>query len=91
MDVEKPGSPTKGPLRQAAPQGLCRRWEGERVPYLARDVVCGMQIEPETAPAVRVHRGETYYFCSGSCAKEFESDPYRFLLERQEDTTPDTP
>jgi len=85
IDGEKAAPFPAESLRQAAPQGVCRRWLGERVPYLALDVVCGMQIDPETAPAVRIHKGETYYFCSGSCAREFESDQYRFLLGRERD------
>ena len=91
MDIMKAASLPGQALRQAQAQGTCRRWQGERVPYLERDVVCGMQVEPETAPAVRVHRGETYYFCSGSCAKEFEADPYRFILDGEKLRRPDAP
>ena len=89
MDVEKTAFVFGQALRQT--QGACSRCQGDRIPYLARDVVCGMQLEPATAPAVRIHRGETYYFCSGSCAKEFEADPSRFLLADEKNSTHETP
>jgi len=91
MHTKRATSGLEHVLRQAQTQGVCRRWQGDLVPYLVRDVVCGMQLEPETAPAVRIHKGETYYFCSGSCAKEFEADPYRFLLDEEKNSTSDAP
>ena len=88
MDGDDRAGPMPGSaLQQVAPRSGCTRWQGQRVPYLKRDVVCGMQIEPESAAAVRIHKGETYYFCSGSCAKEFEADPYRFVLDEHTERT----
>ena len=34
----------------------------------AVDPVCGMSVDPATAPAQVVHEGRTYYFCNPSCA-----------------------
>jgi Cu+-exporting ATPase len=42
------------------------------------DPVCGMTVDPKKAAATRVHEGTTYYFCSGGCAKQFDTDPHRF-------------
>ncbi len=45
---------------------------------LRRDLVCGMRIEEEGAPALAL-RGQTYYFCSQGCRAEFEEEPQQFL------------
>ncbi len=45
----------------------------------AVDPVCGMSVDPATAPAQVVHEGRTYYFCNPSCACKFEADPNRYL------------
>ena len=44
----------------------------------ARDVVCGMGVEPASAIPGE-HAGETFFFCSQSCRREFLADPDRFL------------
>lgn len=44
---------------------------------MAVDPVCGMSIERDKAPAVLEQDGETYYFCSQGCKREF--------IEGQED------
>jgi Cu+-exporting ATPase len=45
----------------------------------AIDPVCGMTVNPATAPASIVHDGHTYYFCNPSCAQRFQADPGRYL------------
>ena len=45
----------------------------------AVDPVCGMTVDPATAPAKVEHEGRTYYFCNPSCARKFEADPRRYL------------
>lgn len=45
---------------------------------LARDPVCGMQVEVEAAAATLQHGGRTFYFCSRGCSWEFQEDPARF-------------
>ncbi len=40
----------------------------------AHDVVCGMNVDKETAKKV-THEGEDYYFCSDHCVKAFKKDP----------------
>lgn len=39
---------------------------------MAKDPVCGMYVDEETAIIKRVIRGRTYYFCSETCARTFE-------------------
>ena len=44
---------------------------------MVRDVVCGMELDPEDAPVVSlIHEGITYYFCSDACQHEFEVFAY---------------
>lgn len=43
------------------------------------DRVCGMWIDKETAPFRSTWRGETYYFCSQPCKKQFDQDPERYM------------
>jgi len=49
------------------------------MPALVKDVVCGMEIDPESAAGTSVHSGVTYYFCAESCKQEFDADPSKFL------------
>jgi Cu+-exporting ATPase len=46
---------------------------------LARDPVCGMNVDPLKAAAESKHAGKTYYFCSVGCAKRFSKEPEKFL------------
>jgi Cu+-exporting ATPase len=43
------------------------------------DPVCGMTVDPASAPARVVHEGKSYYFCCPGCALKFEADPARYL------------
>lgn len=44
-----------------------------------RDVVCGMDIEPESAAATSEYQGTTYYFCAKGCKVDFDGDQQKFL------------
>jgi len=46
--------------------------EFKEMTTMATDPVCGMTIEREHAAARLEHEGQTYYFCSRGCRKEFE-------------------
>ncbi len=45
----------------------------------ARDPVCGMNVNPDTAKHVLEHAGKNYYFCCAGCLKKFEADPAGYL------------
>lgn len=45
----------------------------------AKDPVCGMTVNPETAAARVEHGGKNYYFCCQGCATKFQSDPEKYL------------
>src|ERR1700730_18198541 len=50
-----------------------------------RDPVCGMEIEMGSAAATRNYEGETFYFCSSSCAQKFDADPARYARQTFEE------
>ena len=39
----------------------------------ARDPVCGMMVDPATAPAKGTYDGVAVYFCSAGCQKTYEA------------------
>ena len=44
-----------------------------------KDVVCGMEIDPNTAAGKSDYMGKTYYFCSMGCKKAFDADPAKYI------------
>lgn len=48
---------------------------------MVKDPVCGMEVDPGSAPFRLEHGGRTYYFCSRHCMEEFSKDPRKYLLE----------
>ncbi|MDQ2689021.1 MAG: YHS domain-containing protein [Chloroflexota bacterium] len=47
---------------------------------MAKDPVCGMEVNPEVAQAQGLtseHAGTTYYFCGKGCKLDFDDDPER--------------
>jgi P-type Cu+ transporter len=46
---------------------------------MAKDVVCGMDVEEATAAGKSEYKGETYYFCSIGCKRSFDKDPEKYL------------
>ncbi|MFP7722869.1 heavy metal translocating P-type ATPase [Lysobacter sp. A3-1-A15] len=45
----------------------------------ARDPVCGMQVDPDTARHHSQVQGTDVYFCSARCKSRFDGDPARYL------------
>jgi Cu+-exporting ATPase len=45
----------------------------------AKDVVCGMWVNPQTARFSAEYGDDTYYFCSGRCLEKFQESPERYL------------
>jgi Cu+-exporting ATPase len=46
---------------------------------MAKDVICRMEVKPETAPAQTEYKGKTYYFCAPGCKTAFEKNPEKYL------------
>ncbi len=51
---------------------------------MAKDPVCGMEVDKEKAAATSVYKGTTYYFCASVCKEKFEEDPEKYLYQKTE-------
>jgi YHS domain-containing protein len=46
---------------------------------MAKDPVCGMDVDEKTAQWTSEYQGKTYYFCAPGCKASFDKDPERYL------------
>jgi Cu+-exporting ATPase len=46
---------------------------------MAKDPVCGMDVDETTAKHTAEYDGQTYYFCAPGCKKSFEAEPRTYL------------
>lgn len=46
---------------------------------MAKDPVCGMEVDPATAAGKSEYKGQTYYFCAPGCKQAFDKDPEKYL------------
>ncbi len=46
---------------------------------MAKDPVCGMQVDEKTAAGKSEYQGRTYYFCSLGCKKSFDKQPDKYV------------
>lgn len=46
---------------------------------MAKDPVCGMEVEETKAAATSTYKGQTYYFCSPGCKRAFDKDPENYI------------
>lgn len=46
---------------------------------MAKDPVCGMEVEEKRAAWKSEYKGKTYYFCASGCQKAFEENPEKYL------------
>jgi len=44
---------------------------------MAKDPVCGMEVEPQSAYAIREQLGQTFYFCSQDCVVIFDGNHHQ--------------
>ena len=56
---------------------------------MATDLVCGMIVNPASAPARTTYAGDEYSFCATYCKEVFEKDPQKFIHDSKQwsDTT----
>ena len=52
---------------------------GAMATTIAKDPICGMDVDPNTARHTSEYEGQTYYFCSPACKKAFDADPRQHL------------
>ena len=43
------------------------------------DPVCGMTVDESKAAAKTTYAGQTYYFCSKECQRNFELEPAHYI------------
>ena len=55
--------------------------KSKEVAEMAKDPVCGMEVEEEKAAGKSEYKGKTYYFCAPGCKKTFDSDPEKYIKE----------
>jgi len=46
---------------------------------MAKDPVCGMEVDEKTAKHKTEHMGKTYYFCAAGCKEKFEANPHKYM------------
>ncbi len=46
---------------------------------MAKDLVCGMDVDPAKAAGSSEYKGQTYYFCGASCKEKFDIDPKSYV------------
>jgi len=46
---------------------------------MEKDVVCGMQVDPNRAAGKSEYQGRTYYFCSIACKAKFDANPQHYV------------
>jgi len=55
---------------------------------MAKDPVCGMEVDPKKAAGNSAYKGETVYFCSLKCREKFDKEPERFAMGRVQEQMP---
>ncbi len=62
----------------------CQIFLNAKENIIARDVVCGMDVDEATAQWKSEYKGTTYYFCAPGCKDAFDIDPEKYLEESGE-------
>ncbi len=56
---------------------------------MAKDPICGMDVDINKAAAKSEYEGKTYYFCAPGCKTEFDKNPARYLGGQEQGSTSD--
>jgi len=57
--------------------------------HLAKDPVCGMDVDPHTSKHRAEYKGRTFHFCSAGCRTKFVADPLKYLEPRDAEPVPE--
>lgn len=49
---------------------------------MAKDVICGMEVNEKTAKYKTEYKGKTYYFCNPFCKEIFDANPAKYTGEK---------
>jgi YHS domain-containing protein len=47
---------------------------------MAKDPICGMNVNEKTAKFKSEHKGKIYYFCSQACKAAFDKNPAKYAF-----------
>ncbi|MCJ7424897.1 YHS domain-containing protein [Candidatus Bathyarchaeota archaeon] len=50
---------------------------------MAKDPICGMNVNEKTAKIKSEYMGKTYYFCNQACKTTFDKNPMRYAGEQE--------
>ncbi len=50
---------------------------------MAKDPVCGMQVDEKQAADKSEYQGQAYYFCSTGCKAAFDKEPQKYVAQEQ--------
>jgi YHS domain-containing protein len=48
---------------------------------MAKDPVCGMQVDEKKAAGTSEYKGQTYYFCATACKTKFDQNPAAYVKQ----------
>ena len=51
---------------------------------MAKDPVCGMEVDTARSKATREFEGQTFHFCAAGCASKFDADPAQYAKNPEE-------
>lgn len=46
---------------------------------MAKDLICGMEVDERSAKWSSDYKGKKYYFCALGCKKKFDQDPSKYV------------
>ena len=53
---------------------------------MAKDPVCGMEVNEKSAKYVSQYQGKAWYFCAAGCKKAFDENPEKYASEEGDDS-----
>jgi P-type Cu+ transporter len=73
------------PTAEKSPGGhsCCSKKNQHATVEMAKDPVCGMDVNREDSAGSYEYHGATYHFCSENCLHKFKSDPKKFLTPQK--------
>jgi YHS domain-containing protein len=57
-------------------------WKRKEVIAMAKDPVCGMTVDEQSAAGTSEYQGQTYYFCSKGCKAAFDKEPEKYVTQQ---------
>lgn len=53
---------------------------------MAKDPVCGMQVDKKNPAGKSEYKGKIYFFCSPGCKESFEEEPDKYINKDEVDS-----